>query len=396
MESLFEKARKVIEHIEQAGFEAYIVGGAVRDSLLKRPVHDIDIATSAYPAEIIKLFPKTFPTGLEHGTVLVRYEQESFEITTFRKETGYTDFRRPDKVTFVRTLKEDLARRDFTINAMAFTKDYKLIDPFGGKNDLTSKIIRTVGSPSERFQEDGLRMMRAIRFSAQLGFKIEQLTLEAIKEYAPLLQKIAVERLAEEWNKIIVAPSMRRAFLYLKDTKTFTYLPVFQTTGQAWNIVYEQEEPFTNIAEMVSYLHLVDPAISIANWMKDWKLSNAIKKDAKRLVSLYQSYSKDSLEWIVYQLPDHLMISFNTLLKRLGDKPERNLFELKQTLPIQNRKELAFNGNDLLQLFPMKNPGAWIEQLLSTVERHVVMRRLENNKKTISEWLKKWDQSEIS
>src|SRR5690606_32766177 len=108
------------------------------------------------------------------------------------------------------------------------------------------------------------------------------------------------------------------------------------------------------------------------------------------------SYSKDSLEWIVYQLPDHLMISFNTLLKRLGDKPERNLFELKQTLPIQNRKELAFNGNDLLQLFPMKNPGAWIEQLLSTVERHVVMRRLENNKKTISEWLKKWDQSEIS
>src|SRR5690606_19851866 len=139
METHFKKAYKVIEQIEQAGFEAYIVGGAVRDSLLQRPVHDIDIATSAYPEEIIKLFPKTFPTGVEHGTVLVRYEQESFEITTFRKETGYTDFRRPDQVTFVHSLEEDLARRDFTINAMAFTKDFKLIDPFGGKKDLSAK-----------------------------------------------------------------------------------------------------------------------------------------------------------------------------------------------------------------------------------------------------------------
>src|SRR5690606_11466154 len=141
-EASFISASKVDDTIEQAGFEAYIVGGEVRDILLNRAVHDIDIATSAHPTDIMNIFPKTFPTGIEHGTVLVRFEKQSFEITTFRKETGYTDYRRPDRVNFVTSLEEDLARRDFTMNAMAFTKDKELIDPFNGKNDLSLKIIR--------------------------------------------------------------------------------------------------------------------------------------------------------------------------------------------------------------------------------------------------------------
>ena len=395
MEVYFEKAAEVIKQIELAGFEAYIVGGAVRDSLLNRPVHDIDIATSAYPDEMMKLFPKTFPTGVEHGTVLVRYEQESFEITTFRKETGYSDFRRPDHVTFVRSLDEDLARRDFTINAMAFTKDKNLIDPFGGKEDLSANIIRTVGSPSERFQEDGLRMMRAIRFSAQLDFEIESQTLQAIQEYAPLLQQIAIERLADEWTKIIVAPSMKRAFLYLKQTNIASYLPVFRENKELWEVFIHQNVPFANISEWISYLQLVYPSITVAEWVKEWKLSNAIKKDAKRLVSLAEAYSNERMEWIVYQLPFHLLPAFISLLKRIGLPIKSNLADCKETLPIKSRKELAINGTDLLDLFPTKKPGPWLEKLLSVIERNVVLGQLENNKNKISEWLKKWDQSEI-
>ena len=396
IESSFKKAGKIIEKIEKAGFEAFIVGGAVRDKLLNRAVHDIDIATSALPNDIMRIFPKTFPTGIEHGTVLVRYEQESFEITTFRTEKGYSDYRRPDEVQFVTSLREDLARRDFTINAMAFSKDQRLIDPFNGKSDLAHGIIRTVGEASQRFKEDGLRMMRAIRFSAQLNFHIDESTLIAIKQHAYLLKKISVERLADEWGKLIVANGMRQALHSIENTKLSEFLPIFKEHNNLLALLLKQEEPFISLEEFISYIHLSCPSITISDWIREWKLSNRIKQDTKHLVAIYHQYDREKLKWIAYQLSPHLIQSFSSLIRRMGYLQKVDFYELQESLPIRNRRELVINGTDLIQLFPNKRPGAWLEEMLVLIEKQVVLGKLKNEKKVIGEWLIKWHQNVTS
>ena len=166
----YQKALPILKKIEAAGFEAYFVGGSVRDVLLGQPIHDVDIATSAFPAEIKEIFPRTIDVGIEHGTVLVLDGDEQYEITTFRTESAYQDFRRPDQVEFVRSLEEDLKRRDFTINAFALKEDGEIVDLFDGLVDLENNVLRAVGNPHERFHEDALRMMRGLRFVSQLGF----------------------------------------------------------------------------------------------------------------------------------------------------------------------------------------------------------------------------------
>ena len=168
-------------HFETAGFKAYLVGGAVRDIFLHKKPHDFDVATNATPQDVMKLFRTVIPTGFEHGTVTVHFEGLEIEVTTFRTESGYSDGRHPDSVNYAATIEEDLARRDFTINAIAADlKNGKIVDPFGGLKDIKSKIIRTVGNPSERFLEDGLRPIRALRFATKIGFSIEKYTYSEI------------------------------------------------------------------------------------------------------------------------------------------------------------------------------------------------------------------------
>ena len=168
--SEFQQALPVLKTIQDNGFEAYFVGGSVRDTILGLPIHDVDIATSAYPAEVKALFKKTVDTGIEHGTVMVIDHGEGYEVTTFRTESGYQDYRRPDKVTFVRSLADDLKRRDLTINALAMDMNGEIVDLFGGLDDLKNHLIRAVGVPAERYHEDALRMMRTVRFASKLGY----------------------------------------------------------------------------------------------------------------------------------------------------------------------------------------------------------------------------------
>ena len=179
-----EKVRQIIEQIQKHGFEAYAVGGCVRDSLLGRTPDDWDITTSAKPQEVKAIFPRTIDTGIEHGTVTVMMGKEGFEVTTYRIDGAYLDGRHPESVEFSSNLVEDLKRRDFTINAMAYNEQQGLVDVFEGIEDMQRKVIRCVGNPKERFGEDALRMMRAIRFSAQLGFEIEEETYRAVEELA--------------------------------------------------------------------------------------------------------------------------------------------------------------------------------------------------------------------
>lgn len=201
-----EKVKFIIDTITAAGYEAFAVGGCIRDSILGRNPADWDITTSAKPEQVKTLFPKTFDTGIQHGTITVLLEKEGFEVTTYRIDGEYEDSRHPKEVVFTSNLVEDLKRRDFTINAMAYNDIAGLVDEFGGLEDIDRGVIRCVGSPMERFSEDALRIMRAIRFSAQLGYEIEEKTKLAIVELAHTLKNISAERIQVELVKLLCSP----------------------------------------------------------------------------------------------------------------------------------------------------------------------------------------------
>lgn len=227
--------RQILFTLQGHGYPAYLVGGCVRDMLLEHRPHDWDICTGALPEQVMALFPGSRPTGLAHGTVTVVLGSRQVEVTTFRTEGGYADHRHPDRVAFVSELTEDLSRRDFTMNAIALAADGLLADPFGGVEDIREKRIRCVGEPARRFEEDALRMLRALRFSAKLGFTIEINTLLAMQEKAPLAATLAAERVREELEKLLltdapetVHPLMEMGLLdaYLRDRPLFS--PLFR------------------------------------------------------------------------------------------------------------------------------------------------------------------------
>ncbi len=208
--ALPRKVMMIINNLELHGYEAYAVGGCVRDAILARRPEDWDITTSARPEEIKKLFRRTVDTGIEHGTVTVLLGKDSFEVTTYRIDGDYEDSRHPKEVRFTNRLEEDLRRRDFTINAMAYNEEVRLVDVFGGMKDLNHHLIRCVGDPKERFSEDALRILRAVRFSAQLNFPIEPETAAAVRKLAPTLRKISAERIRAELVKLLVSPHPER------------------------------------------------------------------------------------------------------------------------------------------------------------------------------------------
>lgn len=199
-------AEKILRVLEENGHEAYVVGGCVRDSILGRSPDDWDITTSASPEQVKELFRKTVDTGLQHGTITVLIDKEGFEVTTYRVDGDYEDGRHPREVMFTSSLEEDLKRRDFTINAMAYHPDRGLVDLFHGMEDMEQKVIRCVGNPMERFREDALRILRAVRFSAQLGFQIEENTQAGIRSLAPNLKNVSAERIQVELVKLLVSP----------------------------------------------------------------------------------------------------------------------------------------------------------------------------------------------
>ena len=201
-------AAALLDALHAAGYAAYAVGGCVRDSLLGRTAHDWDLCTSALPQQVMELFgtEQCIPTGLQHGTVTIKYGGQLYETTTFRTEGSYTDGRHPDEVRFVPDVREDLARRDFTINAMAYNEAEGLVDPFGGQADLQNGLLRAVGEPQQRFTEDALRILRLYRFAARFGFALDAATARAARQLAPHLDCISAERIQEELAKLLAAP----------------------------------------------------------------------------------------------------------------------------------------------------------------------------------------------
>ncbi|WP_018933732.1 CCA tRNA nucleotidyltransferase [Gracilibacillus lacisalsi] len=386
---LFKLAQQVVQEIRNYGFQAYIVGGAVRDLLLDRTVDDIDIATSAYPDQIQKIFPKVIPTGIEHGTVLVRYQSTSFEVTTFRTETSYSDFRRPDAVSFVTDLKEDLARRDFTMNAIAMDQSLQLIDPYHGQNDINKKLIRTVGRAQERFLEDPLRMMRAIRFQSQLGFELATEVLQAIDDNRKWLEKIALERIAVEWEKTLKGTYFHDAIQSLLRTGLVNHIPILSENSDIQESFQTLHGPLPSFASFIAYMNLNVSDIAISDWTNKWKLSNQIKKSSRLLVQLVQDYPKEPFNWVLYRLPEDLIEEF-TILCELFYKDtftQEEIKMLQKNLVIKDRSELAINGQDIISFFPNRAKGSWIQNMLLETEKAVVSELIKNDKNGIREWL---------
>ena len=227
MIQLPEKVKRIIQTITDAGYEAYAVGGCIRDSILGREPDDWDITTSAMPYQVKELFPRTIDTGILHGTVTVMLDKEGFEVTTYRIDGEYEDSRHPREVTFTPSLIEDLKRRDFTIHAMAYNDEAGLVDIFDGMRDIEKGLIRCVGNPMERFTEDALRMMRAVRFSAQLGYEIEEQTCKAIRQLAPNLCHISAERIQAELVKLVISPHPENLRIAWETGITAVILPEF-------------------------------------------------------------------------------------------------------------------------------------------------------------------------
>lgn len=370
------KIEYVLEKLKENGYEAYIVGGCVRDSLLGLTPNDFDITTNAIPEDIIRIFDRTIPTGIKHGTVTVIIEKEPVEVTTFRTESGYTDSRRPDSVEFVTDLESDLSRRDFTVNALAYNHSAGLKDYFGGIEDLNDKILRAVGDPYKRFSEDALRILRLFRFASQLGFKIEETTYEAALDLSFNLENISSERIFTEILKGIkgeyshnFSPIFENGCLkFLGITKTMDFrilknlkhnetlclcATVYNTSQRPLdtlkklkcsNAQYRACENFLKLvklplprekADLKNALFLTDE-ISVSNWLSYLKFSLDTTKAEEMLAEIYANNEP--------YLISHLAINGRELQKMgfSGKSVGETLEKLRQEViknPMLNTKE---------------------------------------------------------
>lgn len=361
-----QKVKFILDTLISNGFDAYIVGGCVRDSMLNKIPNDYDITTNAFPDDIMRLFDKTIPTGISHGTVTVLIDKEPFEVTTFRTESDYLDNRHPSKVFFVKDVKEDLSRRDFTINSMAYNTKCGLVDPFNGVKDLNLKIIRCVGDSSLRFKEDALRMLRAIRFSSQLDFQIDNNTLSAISENKDLLKNISAERIRDELIKMLLSDKAFIAINHMINTKTLKVI-----LPELYEILLTNKS-LNNIDLLPNklYIRLCYLMISLKNFKLCEGLLKHLRFDNNTInltMKFYDAILKNfnlqdrvSIKNLIYNISKNNIFDFLSLLKiiYINDFDHIKLIENAQLQVediISNKeplsiKDLKINGNDLKEL----------------------------------------------
>ncbi len=398
MNEKFLEAMPIVKHLESHGYATYFVGGAVRDELLGKTIGDIDIATEARPDEVTSLFEKVIPVGIDHGTVMVRYEGESYEVTTFRVDGEYNDLRHPDEVEYVSTIEEDLSRRDFTMNAIAMDQNGNLIDPFEGKKDIIHHNIRTVGSPHERFQEDPLRMMRAIRFVSQHGFELSDKTYNAFDKWKHLLGHIAIERIAVEFEKLFQGQNIHKAWSLLRESRLYAHLPVLKSS----HALLEETKnvhwvPLCDLAEVISVFHLLNTSTPIHTWVKEWKLSNRIKRKSLLIVHARSLWQKGEEKRALYHLGEEHLDAFYRILETIDEAPLNGISHVHYTykaLPIHVRQDLEVDGNDLKSLFPDRKPGPWIKDYMDNVEALIINGELNNRFSDIKERVVSWNPHE--
>ena len=370
----FNSAINILEKFNEAGYEAYFVGGCVRDYLLNDDFSDIDITTNALPDEVKKIFRKSIDTGIQHGTVTILINGDSFEVTTFRTEDDYIDHRTPEKVEFVSDLKEDLDRRDFTINAMALDSKGKLYDYHCGEKHLRNKIIKTVNNPNERFFEDALRMLRAFRFSSKLGFEIEENTLKAIKNNAELIKFVSIERIVNEFRKLLTGKGNKRSLELLLDSKLNNYIPFLDEISK---IIDFSNYNFCQSLYILSNIN----DISFEK-LKELKLSN---KEIKQ-VKIYEKINKDfisnvPLEIILYNY-DIKDVAFIASYSKYYDMEDIK----KIKLPIECFNDIAITSMEIISIID-KPAGPWIKEIIKKLEEDILLSKIDNRRKDILDFL---------
>ena len=384
--SEFQEALPVLEKIKVAGFEAYFVGGSVRDALLQRPIHDVDIASSSYPEETKRIFDRTVDVGIEHGTVLVLENNREYEVTTFRTEDVYVDYRRPSKVSFVRSLEEDLKRRDFTINALALDENGQVIDLFQGLDDLGDRILRAVGTAAERFNEDALRIMRGFRFQAALDFDLEQDTFAAMKDCAPLLEKISVERIFIEFDKLLLAPFWRKGLEALLTSGAIEFLPDLKGSRAKLERLFDLASDFRFSASEQAWAALL-LALDVQNvkgFLKKWKTSREFANKVEDLAEIAAIRSERNLtKRDCYDYDIDLLLQAEELRQAQGLAVDFSAIQnLDASLTIHSKQEMVVNGGMLMQDFGFK-PGPKLGQILKELEYAIVDGHLPNELEAI-------------
>jgi len=440
-----EAAQSVITTLQKAGFEAYAVGGSVRDEIMGRPTKGWDFTTNAKPEEILKLFPDSFYDN-QFGTVGIKIREQGsgdrvqeenvsdvYEITTFRSEKGYTDHRHPDKILWGDTLEEDLSRRDFTINAIA-TDEKKVIDPYDGQKDLQNKLIRAVGNPTDRFAEDALRQMRAVRIASEIGFMIERSTLAAIKQSAHLIQQISAERIHDELLKILASPYAADGILLLKSTSLLhEIMPELEEAfeiGQKSPGRHHLYDVGTHSVMALKHCPSADPIVRLATLLHDigkvktyrlvgdvvtfynhevvsTKITKQIlarlkfsKKDTEKILTLirWHQFTVDERQtdsalrrFIVHVGKENIE---DMLALRIGDRLgggaretswRLELFK-KRLVQVQQQpfsvKDIKVNGNDVMKILGIP-PGPLVGKILNDLFAEVESGKLKNEREEL-------------
>jgi len=434
-----DKVNELFEKFDDKGYELYLVGGAVRDILMSKIIYDWDFTTNAIPSEILKIIPQGFYDN-NFGTVGIKYEEfdRPFEITTYRTEGTYSDNRRPDFVKWGKTIEEDLQRRDFTINAMAFRKS--LIDPFGGESDLKQKLIRAVGNPDERFAEDALRMMRAVRIASELDFKIEEKTMLAIKNNSPLINKIAKERIKSEIFKILSGPNPYKGFILFKDSKLMDQ--ILPELSKCFGV--EQKSPQrhhiydvgTHLLMSLKECRNTDPVVRFAALLHDIGKPQTYKKLENGVITFYNheiistkitkniakrlklsKKESDKLEALVryhqFSVDERQTDSaIRRIIRNVGLENIKDLIDLreadrlgsgskitswrfedfkKRVIDVQKEpftiKDLKIGGKEVMEILKIK-PGPKVGEVLQKLFEKVVEHKLPNEKEILIKKIK--------
>ena len=388
-----KNVENIIGSLEEHGFEGFAVGGCVRDSLLKKTPKDWDITTDALPVDMKKIFKKTFDTGIAHGTVTVLMDGVGYELTTYRIDGNYSDGRHPDSVSFSKSLSEDLCRRDFTINAMAYSNKKGIVDLFDGRKDLQNGVIRAVGDAKKRFDEDALRMLRAVRFAAQLGFKIDDDTFEAIKEKAKLLSKVSKERIFVELNKSLngdFAQNIKMVYtsgLYRYIGKEFAKL------DKSIYDFYPRKFPNKKHMYWAVFLENIENVEAVKKILFELKSDNATRNNTYLLVKELKNplpSSDEDIRWSLHRIGADLFCDYIEILKT--DKKNKDILDKIDT--IENRysqilKEnhayeismLDITGKDLMDIGISKGPK--IGEVLEFLLKKVIENPMNNEKSSL-------------
>lgn len=387
MHILFKTGAKLIKILNDNDFEAFFVGGCVRDFYMDRVIQDVDITTDAKPDEVERIFKKTIDVGKTHGTLIVMLDGIPFEVTTYRTDGIYTNHRHPDEVIFSNHLDEDLKRRDFTMNAMAMTRDFKFHDPYNGRESILRREITTVGRSADRFGEDALRMVRALRFMSVLNFTVEEKTEEAITANAGLLRHVSIERVVTEFKKMYNGTALDMAKNKLVSTGLVRHVPFFNEIAAETFLRSRVGDLLDELAVQI----IIDPALKEA--LHHLKLSNNEIGTVKNCASLHDAL-EDGMHPLEIAYAFHESIIGRYIILNEGNQVTEQFSVLREaqsfqdSLPIRSKKDLEINGRDLMELYQMRG-GPWVKACLNAIEKEVLFGRLKNNQNDIIDWVER-------